>query len=62
MFDVPLTFKDELHVRLFNAVDPETLKDDVHVVVLLIMVIPDIYNDVFIEIPALFNRMDSQFP
>jgi len=62
MFDVPLTFKDELHVRLFNAVDPETLNDDVHVVVLLIMVVPDIYNDVFIEIPPLFNLIASQLP
>ncbi len=47
---IPLTFKDELHVRVFNVVDPETLNDDVYVVVLLIMVVPDIYIDVFIEI------------
>ncbi len=62
MFDVPLTYKDEMHVTLFNVVDPETLNDDVHVVVVLIMVAPDIYNDVFIEIPELFRRMISQFP
>ncbi len=62
MFNVPLTFRDEMHVTLFNVVDPETLISDEHVVLLLMMVIPDIYNDVFIEIPALFRRMASQLP
>ncbi len=51
MFDIPLTFKDELVNKLFTVAVPLTFKDDVHVLALLNVVKPVIYNDVFIETP-----------
>ena len=51
---------NERKIFIYKSVSVED--DDVHVVALLIMVNPDTYNDVFIETPALFKRMASQFP
>ncbi len=33
-----------------KVVIPDTFNDDVHVVVLFSLVVPDIYNDVFIDV------------
>ncbi len=51
MFDIPLTFKDGHVNKLFIVAVPLTFKDDMHVLALLNVVKPVIYNDVFIETP-----------
>ncbi len=45
------TFKDEHVNKLFTVAVPLTCNDDVHVLALLNVVNPVIYNDVFIETP-----------
>ncbi len=49
-------------VLLFNVVVPETFNDDKCVEALLNIVNPDTYNDVFIDVPAEFNRIASHVP
>ncbi len=44
------------------TVVPDTFNDDKHVVALLIVVVPDIYNDVFIDVPTVFNLIASHVP
>ncbi len=46
---------------LLNVVVPNTFNDDEHVVSFNI-VVPDIYNDVFIDVPAVLKRIASQNP
>jgi hypothetical protein len=61
-FELPETVKDE-DVKLFDiVVIPLTFKDDKHVILLLNIVKPDTYNDVFIDVPAEFNRIASHDP
>ncbi len=48
---IPLTFKDEKQVVLFNVVKLETFNYYEHVTALLNVVYPVTYNNVFIETP-----------
>jgi len=46
IFDVPLTFNDEIHVTLSKSVvDPETFNDEVHETSFDNIVIPETFND-----------------
>jgi hypothetical protein len=47
----PFTFNDDKHLVFFNVVKPEILSEDKHVPLLLNVVKPVTYSDVFIEIP-----------
>ncbi len=51
IFDIPLTFKYEHINKLFTFAVPLTFNNDVHVLALLNVVKPVIYNDVSIETP-----------
>ncbi len=42
-----------------NFVVPDTFSDDVHVVLLFNIVVPDMYNDIFIDVLAAFGRIAS---
>ncbi len=41
---------------------PDTVNDDEHAVVLFNIVVPDIFNDAFIDVPEVFQRIASHVP
>jgi hypothetical protein len=47
---------------LLKMVVPDIYRDDAHVVALFNIVVPDINNDVFIDIPPVFKRIASHVP
>ncbi len=65
LFDIvvnPETLNDDKHVVLFYVVKLEILSEGKHETLLLNVVKPVTYSDVFIETPYGFNRIVSQYP